>query len=255
MPEMLIAKNLAVGYKNRKVVQNINFGLQLGEFCAIVGVNGIGKSTLLRTLAKLQPFLEGKINIHQTSLKTHAHSKLAREMALVLTEPIATKNLTVRELVALGRQPYTNWLGNLLEQDKLRIASSLKTFQLESLQTRKCFELSDGQLQRVLIAKAMAQDTSIILLDEPTTHLDLYHKIQIFKLLQKLAHEHQKTVLFTTHEIDLAIQLCDKILILDGGNNPFGTPSELIKNGCFSNLFPSETVEFDRKTASFKVKK
>ncbi|MEM1257202.1 MAG: ABC transporter ATP-binding protein [Bacteroidota bacterium] len=255
MQEVLVSEKLAVGYKNRKVVQNINFELRQGDFCAIVGVNGIGKSTLLRTLANLQPSLGGHIKINQISLKEYPYSKLAREIALVLTEPVATKNLTVHELVALGRQPYTNWLGNLTENDKSQIALSLKTFQLESLQSRKCFELSDGQLQRVLIAKAMAQDTPIILLDEPTTHLDLSHKVQIFKMLQKLAHKHQKTVLFTTHEIDLAIQLCDKILILDGADNPFGEPCELIEKGSFSNLFPSEMVEFDIKTGSFKVKK
>ncbi len=253
--EVVIAKNLAVGYKSKKVARNIDFVLQQGEFCAIVGVNGIGKSTLLRTLASLQPCLEGKITINQIALKAYSFSKLAQKIALVLTEPVATKNLTVRELVALGRQPYTNWLGNLSEPDKSQIALSLKTFQLESLQSRKCFELSDGQLQRVLIAKAMAQDTSIILLDEPTTHLDLSHKVQIFKLLQKLAHEHKKTILFTTHEIDLAIQLCDKMLILNGADNPFGEPCELIEKGCFSNLFPSEMVTFDVKTGSFRVKK
>lgn len=255
MPKVLLTENLAVGYKNHKVAQNVNFQLHQGEFCAIVGVNGIGKSTLLRTLANLQPSLEGIIHINQKALKTLGFSKLAQEIALVLTETIATKNLTVHELVALGRQPYTNWLGNLTEEDTSQIALSLKNFELESLQNRKCFELSDGQLQRVLIAKAMAQDTPIILLDEPTTHLDLSHKVQIFKLLQRLAHEHQKTILFTTHEIDLAIQLCDKMLIMDGTDNPFGSPCDLIEKGCFSNLFPSEMVEFDEKTGSFKVKK
>ena len=255
MQEVLIAEKLSIGYKNRKVAQNINFELRQGQFCAIVGINGIGKSTLLRTLANLQSYLDGKIRINQIALKEYPHSKLAQEIALVLTEPIATKNLTVRELVALGRQPYTNWLGNLSEPDKTKIALSLNTFQLEALQSRKCYELSDGQLQRVLIAKAMTQDTPIILLDEPTTHLDLSHKVQIFKLLQKLAHEHQKTILFTTHEIDLAIQLCDKMLILDGADNPFGEPCELIEKGSFSKLFPSEMVEFDVKTGSFKVKK
>lgn len=255
MGVVLTAEKLSVGYKDKIVAQNINFELHLGEFCAIIGSNGIGKSTLLRTLANLQPALAGKILINQQSLKAYGTTKLAQKIALVLTETIATKNLTVRELVALARQPYTNWLGNLTAKDKLKIESNLQTFQLESLQGRKCFELSDGQLQRVLIAKAMTQDTPLILLDEPTTHLDLYHKVQIFKLLQNLAHQHQKTILFTTHEIDLAIQLCDNILILDGAKNPFGSPNQLIEQGNFSNLFPSEMVEFDQKTGSFTVVK
>lgn len=255
MPEVLTAEDLAVGYKNQKVAQNINFKLQQGEFCAIVGINGIGKSTLLRTLGNLQPILEGSIDIHEVPLKTYDHSKLAQEIALVLTDPIATRNLTVGELIALGRQPYTNWLGNLSEKDKSRIAWGLRAFQLGSLESRKCYELSDGQLQRVLIAKAMVQDTPVILLDEPTTHLDLSHKVQIFKLLQELAHEHQKTILFTTHEVDLAIQLCDSMLILNAADNPFGKPRELIEKGCFSNLFPSELLKFDVETGTFRVKK
>ncbi len=252
---VLDIENLTVGYKNQSVVQNINFHLKTGEFCAIVGVNGIGKSTLLRTLGNLQPPLSGQIKLHQTPLENYSFSKIAQEIALVLTEPIATKNLTVRELVTLGRQPYTNWLGNLTNDDKLQIDLCLKTFDLESLKDRKCFELSDGQLQRVLIAKAMAQDTPIILLDEPTTHLDLSHKVQIFKLLQQLAHEHEKTVLFTTHEIDMALQLCDKMLLLNSSENLFGSPKELIKKGVFDTLFPSDLVEFDKKTASFRLKK
>jgi len=255
MPKVLTVENLTIGYKKKSVAQDINFQLHQGELFAIVGINGIGKSTLLRTLANLLPGLEGKIDIHQIPLKEYSYLQLAREMALVLTEPVATKNLTVGELVALGRQPYTNWLGHFTKKDKAKITSSLSTLQLESLQERKCFELSDGQLQRVLIAKAVAQDTPIILLDEPTTHLDLSHKVQIFKLLQKLAHEHQKAILFTTHEIDLAIQLCDKMLVLDGADHPFGTPLELMEKGSFSTLFPSELIEFDEKTRAFRVKK
>ncbi|MFT6994755.1 MAG: iron complex transport system ATP-binding protein, partial [Maribacter sp.] len=169
--------------------------------------------------------------------------------------PIASKNLTVLELIALGRLPYTNWLGTLAKQDKTQIENCLLQLDLKDLQHKKCHELSDGQLQRVLIARAMAQDTPLILLDEPTTHLDLYHKAQILKLLKQLAKTYQKTVLFTTHEIDLAIQLCDKILILDGTKNPFGQPCELIEHGAFEQLFPTDMITFDATTGSFKVKK
>lgn len=126
---------------------------------------------------------------------------------------------------------------------------------LESLQHKKCYELSDGQLQKVMIARALAQDTSLILLDEPTTHLDLYHKVHILKLLKSIAHETGKTVMFTTHEIDMAIQLCDKMVLLDQKGNTFGTPGELIQKGCFENLFPQDTIRFDPDTASFKVSK
>ncbi|NAY90622.1 ATP-binding cassette domain-containing protein [Muricauda sp. JGD-17] len=248
-------KELSVGYDTLSVAKNINFTVKSGELCAIVGVNGIGKSTLLRTLGKLQPRLKGTIFIKGEKLETYSPIQLSRALSVVLTELPASKNLTVQELIALGRQPYTNWLGNLTVADKKLVQQSLDSFLLTELRDRKCHELSDGQMQRVLIARAMAQDTSVILLDEPTTHLDLYHKVQILKLLQNLAHHQQKTILFTTHEIDLAIQLCDKILILDGTENPFGNPCELIDQKHFERLFPPEMVVFDAKTGAFKVNK
>ncbi len=249
----ITVSGLSIGYKDLELIKKLSFELKKGEFCAMVGVNGIGKSTLLRTLAKLQVKLKGDIFVQEKSMDDLSQSALAKKISVVLTEPIASKNLTVQELIALGRQPYTNWLGTLTVHDKEVILRSLKTFELARIQHKKCHELSDGQLQRVFIARAMAQDTSLILLDEPTTHLDLHHKVQIFKLLQQLAHRHDKTVLFTTHEIALAIQLCDKILVLDGKENPFGEPCQLIEQGHFERLFPKEMVRFDARTGSFKV--
>lgn len=253
--EVISVKNLSVGYKNQIVAKNISFSLGSGQFCAIVGINGIGKSTLIRTLANLQSSLKGTVKLLEKYLNEYQSHELSREQALVLTDPIATKNLTVYELVALGRQPHTNWIGSLSKKDITQITASLAMFELEGLQHRKCYELSDGQLQRVLIAKAVAQDTPIIILDEPTTHLDLSNKVYIFKLLQNLAHKHKKTILFSTHEMDLAIQLCDKILILDALDNPFDDPCNLIEKGSFTHLFPNELIEFDKKTGAFKVKK
>ncbi|UJH67677.1 ABC transporter ATP-binding protein [Allomuricauda sp. SCSIO 65647] len=249
----IAVSDLSIGYKDLVLINELSFQLNKGEFCAIVGVNGIGKSTLLRTLAKLQVKLQGDILVQEKLMGKLSQSALAKKISVVLTEPIASKNLTVQELIALGRQPYTNWLGTLTEHDREIILRSLKTFGLENIQHKKCHELSDGQQQRVFIARAMAQDTSLILLDEPTTHLDLHHKVQIFKLLQQLAHGHDKTILFTTHEIALAIQLCDKMLILDGKENPFGEPCQLIEQGHFERLFPKEMVRFDARTGSFKV--
>ena len=251
----LSAEELSIGYGNKVVAQSINFSLRPGVLCAIVGVNGIGKSTLLRTLGGFQPKLSGNISVGNKKLEEHHPSALSKELSVVLTEQPASKNLSVQELIALGRQPYTNWLGTLTLEDKNQIEKSLDAFLLKDLRERKCHELSDGQLQRVLIARAMAQDTPLILLDEPTTHLDLYHKVQILKMLQQLAHDQQRTIIFTTHEIELAIQLCDKILILDGKENPFGDPCELIEQKHFERLFPSEMVQFDPTTGSFKVSK
>lgn len=255
----LKAETLTIGYQSRKgktpIVGGINFAIYLGELTAIVGVNGIGKSTLLRTLGNAQPRLSGSITIDQRTLENYRPQELSTKISMVLTEPIASRNLTILELVALGRQPYTNWIGTLSKHDNAKIKEAITMLELENLTYKKCYELSDGQLQRAMIARALAQDTSIILLDEPTTHLDLYHKVTILKLLKSIAHEMQKTILFTTHEIEMAIQLCDKILLLDGEKNSFGQPCELIEQRRFESLFPSDTVSFDANTGSFRIKK
>ncbi len=188
-------------------------------------------------------------------LNTYKTLELAAMVSIVLTEPIASKNLSVLELVALGRQPYTNWIGKLTQKDKSKILEALNVLELIELQHKKCYELSDGQLQRALIARALAQETTLMLLDEPTSHLDLYHKVQILKLLKSIAYKTQTTVLFTSHEIEMAIQLCDKILILGKDENHFGDPCELIEQKAFEKLFPTDTVTFDARSGSFRIEK
>ena len=248
-------KNLAIGYQNIVVAKQISFDTFSGELICIVGINGIGKSTLLRTLGKIQPALAGDILINEKPLIDLDSKALASEISIVLTEPIVSKNLTVQELIALGRQPYTNWIGTLTKEDKSKVSEAIQMLQLEDLAQKKCYELSDGQLQRVMIARALAQDTAIILLDEPTSHLDLYHKVLILKLLKSITEETKKTILFTSHEIEMVIQICDKMLLLNEEGSPYGKPSQLIKRGSFHNLFPTDTVSFDSDTGTFRIKK
>ncbi|WP_317901974.1 ABC transporter ATP-binding protein [Cerina litoralis] len=231
----------------------MNFSVFQGELVAIVGVNGIGKSTLLRTLGKVQPKLAGAIDIEGNPIEKHSALRLASKISIVLTEPVTAKNLTVQELVSLGRQPYTNWIGTLSGIDVQKIETAISMVGVDELKNKKCYELSDGQLQKVMIARALAQDTPIMLLDEPTTHLDLYHKVSLLKLLQHIAHSTEKTILFTTHEIEVAIQLCDKMLILEKGKSTFGQPCELISKKSFETLFPSDALTFDSRTGAFKV--
>lgn len=256
---ILKTENLSIGYKTKKketvVVSNINFNLIKGELIGLVGANGIGKSTLLRTLTKVQPKLSGNIYLNKKDLDTYANLDLAKTMSLVLTETITSKNLSVFELVALGRQPYTNWVGNLSEADIAIVNNAILQTNIEELKHNKCFELSDGQLQKVMIARALAQDTDLIILDEPTTHLDMYHKAYILKLLQKLVKETGKTILFSSHEIDLAIQLCDTMVVMTKNEVVSETPCNLIKQGTFTNLFPKDLIAFDENTGSFRVKK
>jgi len=255
----LQAQNLSVGYFKKKegipVSRNINFNFSEGELIGLVGANGIGKSTLLRTLAGMQPKLSGNILIKEKPLNTYSTLELANQVSVVLTEPPASKNLTVLELISLGRQPYTSWMGTLSEKDKVAVTGALQATETQELAHRKCFELSDGQMQRVAIARALAQDTPIIILDEPTTHLDLYHRAYILKLLKKLASESNKTILFSTHEIDLAIQLSDTMLVMTDNTNYFDTPCNLIEAGRFDALFPKEIIDFDKKTGRFTVRK
>ena len=215
----------------------------------------MGKSTLLRTLARVQPKLGGRIDLKGRGLENYKPTELASQLSLVLTEQIPSKNLTVTEVVALGRQPYTNWIGSLTGNDKEKIKNALSLVNIEAIKDKKCFELSDGQLQKTMIARALAQDTALIILDEPTTHLDIYHKAYILKLLKEIAHKTQKTILYSSHEIDLAIQLCDKILVMTEDKISFGKPAALIESGSFSELFPTDLINFDKASGTFKVNK
>lgn len=253
----IIVKGLFIGYQTKKetaeIARDIQFSIKEGELVAIVGSNGIGKSTLLRTLAKIQPALSGEILIKEKALNEYSDLDLAKEISLVLTEPLVSKNMTVPEIIALGRQPYTNWIGTLSDNDIAKVKEVIEMVALEEIAHKKCSEISDGQLQRVMIARALAQDTNIILLDEPTTHLDLHHKVQILKLLQSIAKETNKIVVFTSHEVELAIQLCDKMLLMQKDGYSFGTSEELIKLGAFDTLFPSDTVSFNSETRTFQI--
>ncbi|WP_299390464.1 ABC transporter ATP-binding protein [uncultured Gelidibacter sp.] len=256
---VLETKNLSVGYTSKKgtnvIADGINITLQKGQLIGLVGANGIGKSTLLRTLTTVQKPLQGDIFINSKSIRDYTTVELAKQLSLVLTEQIASKNLSVFELVALGRQPYTNWVGSLSADDLAIIENALQQTNIVPLKDKKCFELSDGQLQKVMIARALAQDTDLIILDEPTTHLDMYHKAYILKLLQRLAKETGKTILFSSHEIDLAIQLCDVMIVMNSTSVISGTPCHLISDGTFNTLFPEDLIAFDQNTGSFKVKK
>ena len=256
---ILKTKNLSIGYKTKKgdtvIASNINFELQKGQLIGLVGANGIGKSTLLRTLIKVQQPLSGTIFLNENDLKQTSTQALAKQLSIVLTESLATKNLSVYELIALGRHPYTNWIGNLTDADNYKINEAIELVNIKELLHKKCFELSDGQLQKVMIARALAQDTDIIVLDEPTTHLDMYHKAYILKLLQKLTKYTGKTILFSSHEIDLAIQLSDTMIVMRKDEVICDQPCNLIDKGVFESLFPKDLINFDNTTGSFRVTK
>ena len=255
---ILKTENLCIGYRSKKqeipIASKLNFSIDEGELVAVIGVNGAGKSTLLKTFSKELSPLRGSIFIENSSLEKYSAKKFAELVSVVLTNQTISKNLSVFELVALGRQPYTNWLGNLAETDKKFVTTALEQVELTDLTHKKCDELSDGQLQKVLIARALAQNTSLIFMDEPTTHLDLYHKAHVFHLLKKLTQTTKKTIVFASHEINLALRLCDKIILMNNSSAVCGSPEFLLQKGLFDSLFPPDIIEFHKESGSFQLK-
>ena len=187
---ILSTSNLSIGYTTKKetnvIADNLNLNLQEGKLIALIGANGIGKSTLLRTLTGIQKPISGSVILNTKNLNDLDSWTIAQQLSVVLTEKLPPSNLTVFELIALGRQPYTNWIGKLSNLDIEKVNQAMELTQIAHLSDKKHYEISDGQLQNVLVARALAQDTALIILDEPTTHLDLVHKVSLFKLLKKL---------------------------------------------------------------------
>lgn len=257
MKNILTTSNLSIGYKSKKstvtIAENLNLNLVSGKLIALIGANGIGKSTLLRTLTGIQKPLAGNVFLNERNITTYQPLDLAQNLSLVLTEKLPPSNLSVFELVALGRQPYTNWVGTLTQTDIDKVREAMTLTQIEHLAQKKHFEISDGQLQKVLIARALAQDTPLIILDEPTTHLDLLHKVSLFKLLKKLTYETQKCILFSTHDIDLAIQLSDEMIIMTPDLVVQDEPCNLISKGSFATLFKDEHIIFDDDKGKFVI--
>ena len=240
MSNVSISTNkLCIGYSHQpsaiRVQTDLTFALNEGEMVCMLGPNGCGKSTLLRTLAGLQPALSGAFSLQHSAISPE------KAVALVLTERVSLENTTVHDVVAMGRYPYTSFLGGLSAADEAIIEEALEAVGFDNMSAigRSFFNAhSDGEKQRILIAKALAQQTPIILLDEPTAHLDLPHRILILRLLRKLAHEQGKTVLISTHELDLALALSDRILLMTPHQGiQLDTAEALKKADAFTSAF------------------
>jgi iron complex transport system ATP-binding protein len=255
---ILQTRDLNIGYASKEspvvIAKDLNIILKRGKLTALIGENGIGKSTLLRTITGIQKPLSGTVHLNQKNIHELDNLKLAQNLSVVLTEKLPPSNLTVFELVALGRQPYTNWIGKLTRQDIEKINEALSLTQISHLASKKHYEISDGQLQKVLVARALAQDTPLIILDEPTTHLDLLHKVALFKLLKKLTQETEKCILFSTHDIDMAIQLSDEMIIMTPEKVEQDEPCNFISKGSFNTLFQDEHITFDPQKGKFIIK-
>lgn len=237
---LLQTHSLSVGYGNQILFKDLDLTVEGGNLICFMGPNGIGKSTLIRTLAGLQKPLSGEIRFPSAKERHH-------QLAIVLTDRVTSVNMTVYELVTFGRYPYLNWNIQLRKEDRDIIRRSIEQVHIEHLVGKRLFELSDGQLQMVMIARAIAQDTPIILLDEPTAHLDLNNRVEIMKLLKHLARTTSKAILIATHELDLALQMADVILLTGKEKNIIaGIPEDLVLNGTFDEIF--QFKGFDLKT-------
>ena len=233
----LSAFNLRVGYVQNKIenrlFSDLNLSLRGGEMVCFMGPNGAGKSSLLRTLAGLQQPLAGEVKIH-----TGEASGRARQIAVVLTDRVSALNLTVEEVVTFGRYPYLGWNIRLTNEDVSIVKASIAQVHLQPLLPKRLYELSDGQVQMVMIARALAQDTPVILLDEPTAHLDLNNRVDIMNLLHYLSRSTGKAILLATHELDLALQTADQIWLTGKDRNILqGWPEDLVLNGSFDDIF------------------
>lgn len=248
-------RGLTLGYGERILFENAGIGFGWGEFTALVGRNGTGKSTLLRTIASLAKPLRGGIMIDGRPLEEMTSREIASKISFVSTDEVRTTNLRVADVVGLGRAPYTNWIGTLRDEDRDIVRRSLELVGMGAFAQKSMDTLSDGERQRVMIARALAQDTPIILLDEPTAYLDLPNKYEICLLLRELAHKEKKSIIFSTHDLSIALELCDTLAMIEGGRFYYGTAAKLIENNEIQRLFSDTSLWFDPAANNVRLKK
>jgi iron complex transport system ATP-binding protein len=251
-------RQLAIGYQGKKrdirVAENLNAVIHSGTFTCLIGANGVGKSTLLRTLSAFQSPLAGEILIEKKNLSNYSDAERAKWISVVLTEKVNVQDLSVAEMVGMGRLPYTGFWGVLTSEDHAIIEKSLEQVHISAMAHRSIQTLSDGERQKVMIAKALAQETPIIFLDEPTAFLDFSGKVEILKRLYQLSKSMDKTIFLSTHDIDLALQIADTIWLMDKEKGlTIGTPQSLAEDGSLENFFRSSDVFFDKQTRLFKI--
>ncbi len=254
---LLTTAALSIGYTGpplRAIATDLALALHSGELIALLGPNGAGKSTLIRTLAGMQPPLAGTVRLDGLDLHALPLRERARRLSVVLTQRLDVEHLRVRELVALGRHPYTDWFGNLDAQDSRLVEQALGMVGAQELAERLLHTLSDGERQRVLIARALAQQPRLLILDEPTAFLDLPRRVSIMHLLQRLAHQTRCAILLSTHDLELALHTADLLWLLDNdGTLHTGAPEDLVLNGTLAQVFAREAVTFDATTGSFRT--
>lgn len=258
--ETIELRNLSIGYyvkgEQRCVADNISATIESSRLTCLIGANGVGKSTLLRTLSAFQPKLGGHIYIKGKEIEDFDNVQLSRHIGVVLTGKPDVTNLTVEELVGLGRTPYTGFFGTLRPEDKEVVDESMRMTGISHLRERMIGTLSDGERQKMMIAKALAQETPVIFLDEPTAFLDYPSKVEMMQLLHRLSRKMSKTIFLSTHDIELTLQIADTIWLMNaGGTLSVGTPEELASGGDMALFLNGPGISFDPKTMTVRVKR
>jgi iron complex transport system ATP-binding protein len=256
--ETIQIRHLSIGYKQKNnasiVAGNLSATLCGGELTCLIGANGVGKSTLMRTLAAFQPALAGEIRISGKNITAYSGNELSKIVSVVLTERVEVNHLSAFELAGMGRNPYTGFWGALKAEDKIIVQKALQQVGAAHLSDRPVETLSDGERQKVMIAKALSQQTPVILLDEPTAFLDFPSKVEILQTLHHLSRTTRKTIFLSTHDLDLAMQVADTLWLMDNDRGlTTGSPERLARSGCMENLFPNKNVAFDSRTYRFTL--
>ncbi|MBO7417697.1 MAG: ABC transporter ATP-binding protein [Bacteroidaceae bacterium] len=256
--ETIQIRDLAIGYSGKNQVKVVASGITAtiysGELTCLLGANGVGKSTLLRTLSSFQPKLGGYIFITGKEIGEFSDKELSHVISVVLTEKPDIRNMTVDELVGLGRSPYTGFWGTLTKEDKEIVNYAIALVGIQSLHDRMIQTLSDGERQKVMIAKALAQETPVIYLDEPTAFLDYPSKVEMMQLLYRLSRETNKTIFLSTHDLELALQIADKLWLMDHEKGVrIGAPEDLSLDGSLSSYFARKGIVFDAEIGLFRV--
>lgn len=249
---LLHIENLTVGYGNKEILRDLDLGLDPSQLTALLGRNGSGKSTLIRSISGVQKPLNGNAQLKKRVVSEYPKRELAKELSLVLTNNQAPGNLTVYALVSLGRFPYTSWMGILSNDDKSVIQWALEVTGTLQFANRRIGELSDGEKQKVMIARALAQETDIIILDEPTAHLDTPNRLEIFHLLKELVSISNRAILISTHDIDTALHYADRLWLVEGNKIKSGVPEDLVIDGSLEKAFEKDQLQFDYGKGVFK---
>lgn len=255
---LLETRSLTIGYAARKasphvVAHDLNVALDEGELVCLLGPNGAGKSTLMRTVAGMHPPLGGRSLLSGQDISSMTAHDRARRVGVVLTDRVDAGHLDVRTLVGLGRYPYTDWLGRLSADDLAKVSWAIQAVGATELADRPINELSDGERQKAMIARALAQDTDLVLLDEPTAFLDLPRRVETVALLRRLARQTGKSILVSTHDLDLAVRNADRIWLMSNSSIEVGVPETLVLNGAFGRVFERDGIQFDRQAGAFTV--